>query len=203
MATKSQVIRGMLFGAEFLTELYKEVIKLGGNEEMMFEAMKTGSGFAKKTAGLIVVVEKKIVVASNILRIPAGPSLTDRIALGKYDWVNSDITEEHFPMNIPVAYDVEYKLFHFGRDISSENAIKEMKKEGFQPATLPELLVLGETQPELQKEFPIVALGLMWRYPYGHRHVPLLYWRNVWRKLDLDLFEHDWDGFYRFLALRK
>jgi undecaprenyl-diphosphatase len=51
------------------------------------------------------------------------------------------------------------KLFHFNRDISSEDAIAEMDKDGFRPATLAELLALGEAQPELQKQFPIIALS--------------------------------------------
>jgi hypothetical protein len=51
---KSDMVRGMLFGAEFFTELHKEVVKLGGSEERMFEKMKTGSGLAKEIAKLIV-----------------------------------------------------------------------------------------------------------------------------------------------------
>lgn len=48
------MVRGMLFGAEFFTELHKEVVKLGGSEENMFEKMKTDSGLAKEFAKLIV-----------------------------------------------------------------------------------------------------------------------------------------------------
>jgi hypothetical protein len=51
---KSDMVRGMLFGAEFFTELYKEVVELGGSEELMFEKMKTGTGLAKEIAKLIV-----------------------------------------------------------------------------------------------------------------------------------------------------
>ena len=138
-----------------------------------------------------------------ILPIPASLTLADRIARGKYNWVNSDITEKHFPTNIPADYDAEYRLFHFNRDISSENAIKEMEKEGYRPAILPELLILGETQPELQKEFQIVALGSVWRDSYDHRYVPILHWYGRRRKLNLLWFELDWYGYFRFLAVRK
>lgn len=51
---KSEMVRGMLFGAEHLTEVFKEVVKLGGTEEDMFRGMKTGSGLAEETAKLIV-----------------------------------------------------------------------------------------------------------------------------------------------------
>jgi hypothetical protein len=55
---KSDMVRGMLFGAEFFTELHKEVVKLGGSEENMFEKMKTGTGLAKEVAKLIVTGAK-------------------------------------------------------------------------------------------------------------------------------------------------
>lgn len=204
MAAKSQMARGGLRLAWFATDLCREVVKLGGTEEMMFEAMKTNSGFAKKAAQLIVVVEKKVdKVAGNILHIPASLSLADRIAFGKYDWVNSHITKEHFPLNIPTDYDAEHKLFHFSRFISSENAIQEMKKEGYRPGILPELLVLGEIQPELQREFPIIALGSVWQHANGNQRVPVLRQDDGKRELDLYLFVLGWIDRCRFLAVRK
>lgn len=51
---KSQMARGALRFAEFATELNKEVSILGGNEEMVFEAMKNDSGLAKEMAGRVV-----------------------------------------------------------------------------------------------------------------------------------------------------
>ncbi len=169
---KSDMVRGMSFATEFLTELYKEVINLGGTEEVMFEKMKNG-GLAKEFAKLIVTGANN---AKNILRILSNLSFKDRITHGKYDWVNSDITEEHFPTIISADYDAEYKLFHFNRNISSsDNMIKEMDKDEYRPGTLAELLVLGETQLELQKQFPIIALGSVWQDSAGNRNVPALY----------------------------
>lgn len=141
--------------------------------------------------------------AKNILRILTNLSLADRIARGEYDRVNSDITEEHFPTVIPADYDAEYKLFHFNRPIGSEAAIAEMEDERFRPGTLAELLVLGETQPELQKQFPIIALGSLWRLSGGDRGVPGLYGLGHRRELLLYWFGGGWGGHYRFLAVRK
>jgi hypothetical protein len=139
----------------------------------------------------------------SILRIFANLTLTDRIARGRYDWVNSDITKKHFPTSVPADYDVEYKLFHFNHTISSDDAIKETEKEGFRPGILVELLALGETNPELQKQFPIVALGSAWRRPLGGRCVPCLCWDGSELKLRLEWFEGVWDDYVRFLAVRK
>lgn len=145
----------------------------------------------------------KSAYVSGILHVLANLSLSDRIARGKYDWVNDYVTEEHFPTSISADYDAEYRLFHFDRDISSEVAIQEMEKEGFRPGTLAELLALGEAQPELQKQFPVIALGSLWRGSSGSRHVPALDWHGGRRELYLRWFGRDWDAPCRFLAVRK
>lgn len=51
---KSETVRSLLFGVEFFTNLYKEVVELGGNEEMIYEFLKTGSKGLKETAKLVV-----------------------------------------------------------------------------------------------------------------------------------------------------
>lgn len=196
---KSEMMRGMLFGAEFFTQLYKKVTKLGGNEEIMYAKMKDES-FVEATAKLIMAGANGV---KNVLRILANLPLADRIARGKYDWTNPDITEVHFPTSVPTDYDAEYKLFHFDRGISSEDAIREMEREGFRPGTLAELLALGEAQPELQKQFPVIALSSVWRDSDGDRRVPGLRWGGGRRELRLFWFEFDWDADCRFLAVRK
>lgn len=64
--------------------------------------------------------------------------LTQLIEQNNFDYVNSNITEELFPA--PKTISNEYKLFHFGREISSEDAIEEMKVEGYRPSNIYELL---------------------------------------------------------------
>lgn len=125
--------------------------------------------------------------------------------VGKYDWVDGDITEKHFPINIPADYDAEYKLFHFNRVISSDDAIKEMKKEGYRPATLVELLVLGETQPELQRLFQIIALSPItpWDVSHGDYRVPTLTKGNAGRELTLNWSGDGWNAYSRFLGILK
>jgi hypothetical protein len=139
----------------------------------------------------------------NILSISSSLSLSERITLGKYGWVNPDITENNFPNKIEKDYKVECKLFHFNKSISSESVIAEMEKEGFKPANILELLKLGEIQPELQKQFPIVALGPAWRLADGSRFVPVLFFGDGRRGLNLYWFEDGWLGSYWFLGVRQ
>ena len=122
---------------------------------------------------------------------------------GNYDWVNNNITQENFPTKRKGKAEIEIKLFHFNRYISSEDVIKEMDNAGYRPAELHELLVLGEKYPDLQREFPIAALGSVWLAPDGNRDVPFLNRLGSKRILNLSWLELDWNGRWRFVALRK
>lgn len=124
------------------------------------------------------------------------------IAAGKYDWVNETIKEVNFPMAEGFAFGLEPKLYHFNRLISSEEAIKEMEKDGFRPATIWDLLDYGAKNPELQRQFPIVALGSVARMGDG-RDVAYLGGGDAERILSRVWFGGDWRGFSRFLAVRN
>ena len=114
----------------------------------------------------------------------------------KLGYVNSDVTDENFPF---VERKVgEYKLFHFDRFISSEDAIAEMEKEGYLPANAHELLLWKDWN---EKDF-VVALGSVAEVD-GHRGVPYLSRSGSMRFLDLIWFGGDWSSGYRFLAVRN
>lgn len=130
-------------------------------------------------------------------------SIEDARKRGNYDWENSDITSKNFPTNRKGTADVTIKLVHFDRSISSENAIKELDKIGLRPAETHELLALGASYPELQREFPIIALGSVWRDRYVCRSVPYLRRCGSERRLDRDWFGNDWLEHCRFAAVPK
>ena len=166
-----------------------------------FEAKRLGkptdSNAMRKAFGLepFLAVYKVVVDYYNL-------SLAQMIEAGKYYWVNDDITAEHFPVK-GESKQVEITLLHFDRYISSDEAVKEIDKMGYRPATLPELLALGASQPELQRQFPIVALGSVWQGRYGDRYVPYLWDDGSGRYLDLDWFDDGWNPGDRFAVVRK
>ncbi|MDP1625399.1 MAG: hypothetical protein Q8L64_06630 [bacterium] len=128
-------------------------------------------------------------------------SLKDMIALGHYDWVNSDINEKNFGLEALVLGEGA-ELFHFDHNIFSEDAIAKMAEKGFKPGTLGDLLVYGAKNPEEQKKYPIVALGSVASVG-GERYVACLDWNDSERGLRLRWFDDDWRGDCRFLAVRK
>lgn len=130
-------------------------------------------------------------------------SLADMILAGAYDWVNSDITSEHFPVKGKGKVELNPELVHYGQGMSSDEIVQDMDKRGLRPGTLAELLAFGAKYPDKQREFPIVALGSVWQVRDGNRFVAFLHSNDSKRKLFLNVWDGDWCGGYRFLAFRK
>lgn len=129
-------------------------------------------------------------------------SLELMIASGRYDWVNPDITSEHFPVKGTGTIRLETQLINFVRPTSSEFAIGELDKMGLRPAILEELLAFGAKYPEEQLMHTIIALGSVGKV-YGYRHVACLGRHDRKRYLYLNRFDLDWYDFCLFLAVRK
>jgi len=133
-------------------------------------------------------------------------SLAEMLKDGRFDSVNSDITENHFPITKRPNGEVEMKLFHFNRAMDSDEAIKEMDKEGYRPAELPEGLAYAKANPDEQRRYPIALLGSVWQDWGGDRsvpYVPCLCGDGGGRVLHLGWFEGGWSSLCRFLAVRK
>ncbi|MDO8515714.1 MAG: hypothetical protein Q7S28_00490 [bacterium] len=145
-------------------------------------------------------------VSEQIYKVPVDYSrrLDAMIKDGRYDYVNPDITEKHFPEKRRGMEDIEIKLFHLNRVVNSDEATREIEKDGiWRRATLPELLALGASRPELQREFSIVAPGSVWQLEDVYRGVPYLWSGGLGRGLDLDWGIVDWGSSDRFAAVRK
>jgi hypothetical protein len=130
-------------------------------------------------------------------------SVEDAVKAGKYDWKNDRIISKNFPSKRKGKVDAEIILVKFAKDMESEAILLELDKQGLRPAELPELLAFGEKYPEVQREFPIVALGSVWRGAGGVRCVPCLDRDSDERGLYLLWFDVGWGSGCRFAALRK
>ena len=137
------------------------------------------------------------------LQVNYDRSIEDCVVDGKYDWKNNNITSKNFPTTRKGTADIVLHLIHFCREISSEDAKAEMDKRGLRPAETHELLALGKDHPELQRQFPIVALTSVWPDRDGNRRVPYLVRVDSRRRLGLCWFGSGWDAAYRFAAVPK
>ena len=129
-------------------------------------------------------------------------TLEQMIAEGEYDWVNSDITSTRFPIVGTGKVGLEGQLEHYGRNMSSDAVLADLDQKGLRPATIAEILAFGAKYPELQRQFPIVALGSVASVS-GDRDVAYLCRHDRHRSLRLCCFGDVWDAGSRFLVFRK
>jgi hypothetical protein len=162
-------------------------------------------GMQNLLAGLSRPIAKVVsfIASTYKLMVDYGRSIAASVKAGAYNWANEDINDKNFPNT---EYDQnggekEMALFHFNRVVSSQDAIAGMKAEGYRPATAREILAFGETNPNVQREFPVIALGQVVELN-GLRQVVYLCRRGSDRKASLSYCGGDWNGGYRFLGVR-
>jgi hypothetical protein len=195
---KSEFLSSFGIAFQIFKAIADAVLGLGGTDQDLRRIL-TDKSLRERIAKIIVSEVRQVFKVT----VDYSKSLAEMIKAGHYGWVNDAIVADHFPVQGEGQNEVEVALFHFNRNISSDDAIAEMEKAGYRPARIEELLALGASQPELQKEFPIVALGSVWQDPDGDRDVPYLFCGDAKRGLDLRWFESDWGVLYRFAAVRK
>ena len=194
---------------EFLGVIRDLINKLAGTDgKLWYEKICT---ILREKADFVQVVTVEI---TQIITVLCDLSLLVRISVGKYDKVNEHFTESNFPHD-PTSVGVwEWRIFDFGRFISSENAAAAMIAGGWDPAKLEYVLSFGEQYPDEQRKYPIDGLGSSCSLN-GARHVPRLWgncterglslrdWREDAKRSLYDWGHNDQDNYRRFLAVRK
>ena len=178
--------------------------KLTGNdgETWLAEFKK----FLRKEACWAATAVQAIAGAVVCYVVDCTKSLDEMIKAGNYDWVDSGITAKRFPIKSTGADEWEFKMFHFDRSISSEDAVAGIKADDsanpWQPAGIEHVLTYGKENPEEQRKYPIVALGSVGGVG-GNRYVPYLGGHDSERGLRLRWWDGDWGACCRFLGVRK
>jgi hypothetical protein len=183
----------MKYGELTLGQIEALVNKLGGME-VVRNILADKVEVVAKTVSYITGTFKCVV--NKTVKIET------EIKAAGFDWSNDGINTKNFPK--PEGGDVSDKdiiLFWF-KGIGSYEAIAKMAEEGCRPADVWELTALAKAQPDLQREYPIIALGSVCKLD-GSRRVPCLYGNSGHRELYLYSYGHDWDDRCRFAAVRK
>ena len=150
-----------------------------------------------------VIPATAVQAATQTIVVAADISLTDRIAAGRYDCTNPLITEENFPHDPTSVGEWEWKIFHFGHNISSEKVIGAMVTDGWQPALIEHVLAFGEKYPDEQGKYSVVGLGSSCIVS-SSRGVSYLWGDGAGRGFGIIGGRSDvWDVDHRFLAVRK
>jgi hypothetical protein len=86
-------------------------------------------------------------------------SVEDSLGAGRYDWVSHRVSSVNFPSSENGRGMISAVLIPFSPLASLDYVLNRQAAAGLRPATLKELLAFGEAYPEVQKRFPVIALG--------------------------------------------
>lgn len=146
-----------------------------------------------------------MVPATYPLTVNYDLSVEEAVKLGRYDSTSEEITSSHFPTKQRGVAKVVLQLVCFSGPTSIENARRELDEIGMRFAEIHELLAFGEKYPDVQREFPVAALGSEWRRGMGSYVSPGLraigFGRE--RRLDLCSSRPTWVGPDRFAVIPK
>lgn len=151
----------------------------------------------------VLKYERQEALTEGLPFVIYGPMNFDQIIVsGNYAFVDHRINEKNFsvPNKFKLKNFTEHKIarfFHFNCDVSSQVAAKLIKKEGCLPAKPIELFLFGAVYPEIQLEFPIVAVGDKTAI------TPFLHINEKGRCVAAPLYALEWSNVCRFLAFIK
>lgn len=192
---KSEFVSALGTAFELVKLIAEEVYALGGSDSDMRRILKERK--LRQQIAKLLVANLGEVYPLDVF----GHSINDLVKQGNYGWSNPNINDQNFQAD--EMHQTEVILKHFGKDMSTEAVLNALDAEGLRPATMSELLNFGIRYPELQKQFPIVALGSVWQDPDGNRGVGYLCYDDGQRELSLDWVDDGWHDCYRFAAVRK
>ena len=206
----------------FVHLLVREMHRQGWTDEQIHTLVSETAPEEQMIQRIVALLMSECKLAGDTYSIAVDytRTLAAMIAAGEYDYINLDVTKAHFSIQRPSANKVasdggpyrksvnqnkntEVVLVHLTRVASEDEALFHMDKLGLRPARIEELLAFGEKYPDLQRQFPIVALGSRWRGSGGRWCVVCLRRCGSGRGLRLYWFHHGFVPFCRFLASRK
>lgn len=205
MASKKKSMAGEALGlfTDFVNGVREELKRRDGTDEQL-ESLRDKTVIATIVNLIMVPVQAVLQYLDRTISITMDLSKTmaQLIADGKYDWVNESI-QKHFSVQVQEgSRTTEVHLLHYKKDMSTDAVLADMDRQGLRPMTFLELLWIGIRYPELQRDFPIVALGTVQQVS-GDRSVACLCRYGSGRGLDLSWVGVVWGEDFRFGAVRK
>jgi hypothetical protein len=147
-----------------------------------------------------------LISGHSAITVDYGMTFEEMIAAGRYQSKNVDIDIRRFPLNGQGIVEYESRIFHFKREITSEQASELIRSDDrtdpWTPASVEHLLAYADQNSGENRNYPLVGLGFVGEV-VGHRRVPYLGRDVSQRVLYFLWWVFDWDEDCRFLAVRK
>ena len=146
------------------------------------------------------------------VRIDYSQTLDEMVEAGNYDWVSKYIQRGNIPVEGEGVKEAKLVLITSGKPWTSfDEAVEEIKKRNLRPANFPELLAFGAKYPDIQRKYPITAIGTEIitgkkitdgndTGPGGYHRDACLRGSETGRALTLYKEIVGWHGEWRFLA---
>lgn len=153
----------------------------------------------------LLLVIRLLSAATYTVSVDYSYTIADMIKAGKYDRIDRRIKKHFSIRRQAVRSNINTVLVHLDKKSTTNEVRQHLDKLGLRSARIEELLAFGEKYPDIQRQFPVIALGSVWVGSDGRRRVPALDSWDSERDLDLGLDDPDggWGGFCRFLAVSK
>lgn len=129
-------------------------------------------------------------------------SVAEGLAAGRYDEVGVNLTDENFPATGTGQSHVQLILRHYEEALVDSVVMEQLSSTNIQPATLQELLAIGEQYPDRQLSYCIAALGSSFRFG-DHLYCPFLHKNNRLRAISLYRRKYGWPAKMRFACLLR
>lgn len=153
-------------------------------------------------SGRLAICVLPVGSTGSTLTVPDDLDFEQRIERGAFGWRHESLSEERFPVIGDQIGERDLKLFHFARNIPSEEAERLIRETGYQPAGIGAILAFGAAFPDTQVRHPVVGLGSAAEVD-GKGSVPTLWFDGERRTIDLVWLDGDWHRNYRFLGVRE
>ena len=182
----------------------REGLKHAGGTDKQLEGLREESLIATVVGLLMVPVRAVLQFLDRTISITPDLSktMTQLIADGRYDWVNGDVAKHFSIASGQGVHPVDVHLLHYNKQMTSDQVLADVERQGLRPVTFQELLWIGIQHPELQRTFPIIALGTVVQV-HGYRYVACLGRGDRERSLYLRWSDGEWHEVCRFAAVRK
>ena len=189
---------------ELGVEIEKRVLAKSGTRDDIALVLADRSDVVDQCVDLILAAARATRARIEFsITVGGDETFESLVAAGKYDWKNDFVTKKRFPIRDSLVIKRDLVILHFGRDISSEDAIKEAAKQGLERPTYEDCLRFGAQHPDVQRQFPVVFLHEPVRDDGGGPGVLCLDGSGSGRGLSCGWFGGGWGGDCRFVFVRK
>lgn len=131
-------------------------------------------------------------------------SLDEMISEANFDYLNSQITAEHFPIQGNDIQLVNLRLVKIENPSSTATVLNLIKNLNLTPAKIEQLVAFATQYPDFQKTgYPIVALGTQWQRSENEIVVPVLRGGENDRNMHLLRTANRWNPSEIFAAIQN